>query len=200
MDKQASPHSASVVIRNITIGVITSVLAATVIYFLGYNKDEKADFKKRKEATIKVWEAYQENTRLTSEMFDKMSRLTDDEILGRSGDAKHEMDVAIGNFDNIKKEPNADIRVYSTIDIRTQQFKEVQPILMKFYENAASYRATKPTKEELDAFMMNAVVQMKNDLYAIRQRDSVRLATYYEGLNKDYDIILPLNKKASEGQ
>lgn len=200
MEKQSTPNNATTVIRNISIGVITSVLAATVIYFLGYNKDEKAEYKKKKEATIKVWNAYQENTRITAELFDRLSRLTDDEILSRRGDANHEIEVAIGNFENIKKEPNADTRVYSTIDIRAQQFKEVLPIINKFFDDMFVFKGTNPTKEEGDAFINNYLPGMKKQMAAIKERDSARLATYYDGLNKDYDIILPQNKKPGEAQ
>jgi hypothetical protein len=200
MDKQAAPHSATTIARNIAIGVITSVLAATVIYYLGYNKNEKADFNKRKEATIKVWNDYQENMRITGDVFDKMSKLTDDEIMSRRADANHELEVAIGNLENVKNESGADTRIYSTIDIKAQQYKDAQPVLNKLFDGMLALKVANPTEEEGQATMNKLAEEIKNQLYANKQRDSFRLATYYEALNKEYGIVLPLNKKSTTAQ
>jgi membrane-associated HD superfamily phosphohydrolase len=191
MDKQSSPNNATTVIRNITIGVITSVLAATVIYYLGYNKDEKAEFKKRKEATIRVWGTYRENLDIASGIFDKLANMREDEIEIRREQVKHEMEVAITNMENVKKEPGADTRVYSTIDLKAQQLKEAVPIFMKFYDDILVFKATNPTEQQGEVFKDKTIAALKEQLGEIKSRDSFRLAKYYEGLNKDYDITLP---------
>jgi hypothetical protein len=203
MEKESSPHSASIVIRNITIGVITSVLAATVIYFLGYNKDEKAEFKKKKEATIKVWGAYQENLRITSALFDKLKAAQnekDTDIVGLRTKITHEIEASLITMENIKREPNADSRVYSTIDIKAQQFQELLALINKYLDEMYAFIATNPTEAEGQAFLNKLDPETRKQGADIKQRDSLRLATYYDGLNKDYDVVLPLNTKESRGQ
>ncbi len=194
MEKEPAPHSATTIIRNITIGVITSVLAATVIYFLGYNKDEKADFKKKKEATIKVWSAYQENLRITAELFDKLKADSNNQdIVGRRAAISHEIEASLSTMENIKREPNADSRVYSTIDITVQQTKDLLALTNKFFDDMYAFAATNPTNDEGLAFIERVKPEFKNGGATIKQRDSARLATFYQGLNKDYDIVLPKN-------
>jgi len=201
MEKQPSPHSPTTVIRNIAIGVITSVLAATVIYFLGYNRNDKQDFNKKKEATIKVWDAYQENMRVTSALFDKLDAVKNDtDIVGRRNAITHEIETALSAMENVKREPGADTRVYSTIDIKVQMFKDGLAVINKYFDDVYAFAATNPTEAEGQAYLARVEPEIRKQGAVIKQRDSLRLATYYDGLNKDYDIVLPLNTKESRGQ
>jgi hypothetical protein len=168
---------------------------------LGYNKDEKAEFKKKKEATIKVWGAYQENMRITSALFDKLAAIKDDDnIEGRMNEVNHEMETALSDMENAKRETNADTRVYSTIDIKVQQFKEGQQLLNKYFNDMLAFKATNPTIDQGIAYLNSVAPEIIKQGAAIKQRDSARLAIYYEGLNKEYDIVLPLNKKPETTQ
>jgi hypothetical protein len=201
MENQASPHSPTVIARNIAIGVITSVLAATVIYFLGYNRSDKQDFNKKKEATIKVWNAYQENMRVTSALFDKLEAAKNDtDIVGRRNAITHEIETALSAMDNVKKEPGADTRVYSTVDIKVQMFKDGLVLINKYFDDIYAFAATNPTEAEGQAYIARVEPEIRKQTTAIKQRDSLRLATYYDGLNKDYDVVLPLNTKESRAQ
>ena len=101
-------------------GVITPVLAAAIIYFLEFNKGEdKADFKKKKEATEKPWNAYLQNKEIFSTVMKKLGGSEDMESV--CSDINHEIETTINNLDNIRKEPAADQRVYSSIDITIHQ-------------------------------------------------------------------------------
>lgn len=200
MEKQPSPHSPASIARNISIGVLTSVLAATIIYFLGYNRNDKQEFNKKKEATIKVWGAYQENLRITSTLFDQLAIMKEENIAARLDEINHELDVALGNMENVKREAGADTRVYSTIDIRVQQFKEGKPLFNKYFQQLITLQTDNTPDAEATTIATNMVESLKKELATIKSRDSFRLATYYDGLNKDYDVVLPLNTKASRGQ
>ena len=194
MDKQPSPHSVSSVARNISIGVITSVLAATVIYFLGYNKDEKAEFKKKKDATIKVWNAYRENLDITGALFYKLQtaiKAGDTNIVETRTAINHELEASLSAMENIKKEPNADTRVYSTIDIKVQQGKELLALTNRFFDDVSAFIATNPTDAEGQAYVNRVDPEFIRQKAAITQRDSARLAVYYEGLNKEYEMVFP---------
>ena len=123
MEKEPSPHSAKSVARNIAVGVVTPVLAATIIYFLGFNRGDKAEFEKKKAATIKSWNMYVQNKNIFASVFQQMGDSTAasmDELRGR---VNHEIDVTVENMEAIKKDGNADQRVYSTIDIVAQQMR-----------------------------------------------------------------------------
>lgn len=191
MDKQPAPHSASSIARNIGIGVVTPVLAATIIYFLGFNKGDNTEFKKKKEAIISTWAVFVQNKAIFSSVFDQMNKSGDIEKTRAS--ANHEIDVTLLNMENLKKEANADQRVYSTIDITIQQMKELKPMFNKFFDDILTYAATNPTEEEGQIFIQKLGSDFKKEVDELKSRDSIRLNTFYEGLNKDYNIKLPKN-------
>lgn len=191
MDKQPAPHSVSSIARNIGIGVVTPVLAATIIYFLGFNKGDNTEFKKKKEATISTWAVFVQNKAIFSSVFDQMNKSGDIEKTRAS--TNHEIDVTLLNMENLKKEANADQRVYSTIDITIQQMKELKPMFNKFFDDILTYAATNPTEEEGQIFIQKLGSDFKKEVDELKNRDSIRLNTFYEGLNKDYNIKLPKN-------
>ncbi len=190
-NKPAKQSSGNSMVKNIAIGVITPVLAATIIYFLGFNKgdDGKAEFKKKKEATEKAWLAYIQNRGIFSTMMKDLGKSGDIEI-ARSN-INHEIDATVGNLENIKKETNADQRVFSSVDIVIQQMKDMKPIFNKFLDDITAYITTNPTEEQGNAFIRELGEGLKEQMVGLRQRDSLRLAVFYEGLNKDYKITLP---------
>jgi len=189
MEKQPTQHTPASIARNIGIGVVTPVLAATIIYFLGFNRSSDTDFKKKKEATEKTWAAYVQNKEIFSSVFDQMNKTTDIEATRKN--INHEIDVTVANMENIKKEPGADQRVYSTIDITTSQMQDVRSVTNKFLDDMSTFQVTNPTEAEGRAFIEGRAIAFKKDVSDIRQRDSIRLATFYEGLNKDYSVTLP---------
>ncbi len=191
MEKQPSQHTPASIARNIGIGVITPVLAATIIYFFGFNRNDTTEFKKKKDATVRTWSAFVQNKSIFSTVFKQMndSTITDIEVM-RSR-VNHEIDITLDNMENIKKEPNADQRVYSTIDITMQQIKEIKPIMNKFIDDMIAYSATNPSDDALKTFAVQKQEDIVAQMIDLRQRDSVRLSVFYDGLNKDYDVTLP---------
>lgn len=198
-NKPAKQSSGGTLARSIAIGVITPVLAATIIYFLGFNNkdDGKAEFKRKKEATEKAWSAYLENRGIFSAVMKELGRSGDIEISRKN--INHEIDITVNNLETIKKEPNADQRVYSSVDIVIQQMKDMKPIMNKFLDDINNYAATNPTEAEGNAFVLGLGEDLNRQMVQLRQRDSLRLAVFYEGLNKDYKIILPTSADVKTG-
>ncbi|MGF2414158.1 MAG: hypothetical protein ACQUYJ_17635, partial [Ferruginibacter sp.] len=170
---------------------VTPVLAATIIYFLGFNKNDDADFKKKKEATVQTWNVFIQNKGIFSTVMKQLASSNDLEVTRKN--INHEIDVTIENMENIKKEPNADQRVYSTIDITAQQIKEIKPLMNKFLDDILAYAAKDPTEEEGKAYILQLGEGLKTEMAGLRQRDSIRLAVFYDGLNKDYNVTLSKN-------
>ncbi len=177
-------------LKSIAVGVITPVLAATIIYFLGFNKgDDKADYKKRKEATEKAWNVYLQNKEIFSTVMKKLGGSED--IEGVRSNVNHEIETTISNLNNIKAEPNADQRVYSSIEITIQQMKDMKLLMNKFLDDMTALVAANPSEDEGMAYVQKLGDELKIKMGQLSQRDSMRLATYYDGLNKDYKITLP---------
>jgi hypothetical protein len=191
MEKQPAAHSpASSMVRNIIIGVITPVLAATIIYFLNLdNKSDKAEFKKKQQATVQSWTSMVQNKSIFTSILKQLGNSEDIDAMRNT--INHELDITVGNMENIKKETNADQRVYSAIDVVVQQVKDIKPLMNKFLDDFITYANTSPTEEEVKTFALKLGEDLKIQMAGLRQRDSLRLTTFYEGLNKDYDITLP---------
>lgn len=186
MDKQPSQHTPASIARNIGIGVITPVLAATIIYFLGFNRNDNAEFKKKKAATIEAWNAFEQNKEVYSKVFKAASNVTDIEVTRKN--VNYQIDATVDNMNSIKKDGNADQRLYSTIDLTVKQILDMKPLINKYFDDILAFSAQNVTETEGQAFINKIVPQFKADLDQIKQRDSIRLAVFYEGLNKDYGI------------
>lgn len=186
MDNQPSQHTPASIARNIGIGVITPVLAATIIYFLGFNRNDNAEFKKKKAATIEAWNAFEQNKEIFSTVFKQMDSTADIEVTRKK--INYQMDVAIANMENVKKETNADQRLLSSIDLTIQQIKDLKPVFNKFLDDMLAFTATNPTEAEGKAFLDSIAPILIEGAKQIKQRDSLRMAVFYEGLNKDYGV------------
>ncbi|MGB4845869.1 MAG: hypothetical protein WBP16_15495 [Ferruginibacter sp.] len=200
MEKKPVKHtSGNSTVKNIAIGVITPVLAATIIYFLGFNRSsDKTEYKNKKAATEKAWMAYVQNKGIFSTVLKQLGSSPDIETV-RAG-INHEIDVTVENMADIKKEPGADQRVYSSIDITTGQMKEIKLLLNKYLDDMIAYAASNPTEEQGQAFVLQLGENLKQQMLQLKQRDSLRLNTYYLGLNKDYETTLPRSADMDGGK
>jgi hypothetical protein len=174
--------------KNITIGVISSVLAAALIYFF-LNNPVKEERKKKKEATVRAWKSYQQNRKIFSDVMANMKHT--DDIERSKNNVSHEIEATITNMLNIKNEPNIDQRVLSSIDITVGQMKEIKPVLLKFYDDMAGYVNTNQnlTEEEFLKYMMeDAAPKLRNQMLDLKQRDSLRLATIETDLKNEYNL------------
>ncbi|MBS1513248.1 MAG: hypothetical protein JST86_20600 [Bacteroidetes bacterium] len=192
MEKEPSPHSAKSIARNITVGVVTPVLAAAIIYFLGFNRGDKTEFNKKKEATVKAWNMYMQNKDIFASVFKQMddSNATMEELRGR---VNHEIDVTVDNMEAIKKDGNADQRVYSTIDIVSQQIKDIKPLMNTFIDDMENFLTRNPSVDEVKDFAAEKQDGLLDQVYKLKKRDSIRLNVFYNDLNKEYGVKLPDN-------
>ncbi|MEI9958960.1 MAG: hypothetical protein WDM90_22200 [Ferruginibacter sp.] len=190
MDNQTPQHTVKSVARNIGIGVVTPVLAATIIYFLGFNRNGSSEeFKKKKDATVNVWTAAMQNKGILSKVFIQMDQNTP--LDKARENVNHEVDIAVDNMENIRKEANADQRVYSSIDIITQQIKEIKPIFSAYTDAVLAFYAENHPDSILKAFEAEKLEELSNKMQALTARDTTRLNVFYNGLNKDYSVKLP---------
>ena len=189
MEKQPTTHTAASIARNIGIGVVTPVLAATVIYFLGFNRNDTVEFKKKKEATVKTWNGYMQNQEIFSAVFKQMDKSADIETTRKT--TNHEIDVTVDNLENVKKEGNADQKVYSTIDIFVKQMKELKELFNKYFDDILTFAATNPTEEEGQVFIKKLGGDLKVNADMLKYRDTIRLYKFYEDLKKEYEVTVP---------
>ncbi|MBL0146465.1 MAG: hypothetical protein IPP48_12700 [Chitinophagaceae bacterium] len=100
----------------------------------------------------------------------------------------HQIDIAINNLENIKKESDADQRVFSTVDITIEQIKEMKPIFNTYFDNRIAYIEKNPDATEDAPYLVEIQQKLINEMRNLGTRDTLRLSTFYRGLVKDYDI------------
>jgi hypothetical protein len=180
-----STSTPSHIAKNITIGVITSVLAAFLIYYTIGNP-KKAEFTKKKEATKKAWTSYNENRSVFIQALKTIDTAMDDERAKKL--LNHQIDIAVGNMENIKKETDADQRVFSTVDITIEQIKEMKPLFEGYFTERTNFINKNPEALVDDPYLVNLQKSFAEDMTILRTRDTLRLNTFREGLMKDYGI------------
>lgn len=175
------------IVRSVTIGVLTTVIGATIVYFLGFQDSGRQERKLRKQATAKAWQTYQANLEIFSTVFKRMDDGSDD-IERKRTDAHHEIDATLTSFENIKKEANIDSRLISLIDIKAGQLTALRNIVTIYFDEIQAFAAQDPTEEQGYAFIRDIGGRLEREIKALKGRDSIRVASYTEELKKDYDL------------
>lgn len=174
-------------LKTILIGVVTTVLATTVVYLLGFQNSNRKEKKLRKEATAKAWKEYRQNFDIFSAVMKKLDDGSPD-IEKKRRDIGHEMAAARTVFDNIKKEPNIDNRLVTLIDIKTAQLTDFETIMNDFFDEMIAFANQEPTEEEGMRFLQARAIRLRDDAKGLKRRDSIRVATYTDELIKEYKL------------
>lgn len=175
------------IVRSVSIGVLTTVIGATIIYFLGFQDSGRQERKLRKQATTKAWQTYRANLDIFSAVFKKMDDGSAD-IERKRTDAQHEIDATLVSFENIKKEANIDSRLISLIDIKAGQLTELRKVVSAYFDEIQTFAAQDPTEQQGMAFIRDLGSRLEQEVKALKGRDSIRVAAYTEELKKDYDL------------
>lgn len=186
--KKTSPHLLT--IKNIIIGVITTVLGATAIYFLGLQKGP-SEVKKRKEATVKVWNEYLEVRKTTNKVFENMNREQSADLDMVRSNLNHEIEMINQNMEKLSKIPDIDINMVRIIDVRIAQMNDYKKAYSVFVDEMVNFANQNPTEAEGTAFLNERSPSFIKEAKNILNRDSLRLNTYYDVLKKEYNIEIP---------
>lgn len=178
-----STNTTSHIVKNVTIGVITSVLAALLIYYTIGNP-KKEEFAKKKAATLRAWKSYQQNKDIYVQVFQHMDTLGDLEATKRR--INHEVDMTINNMENIKLETSADQRIMSAIDINIKKLREYKLLVNKYLDDAMAYSPSSSTSEE--EFIKKLTSNFETAAQENTFMDSLRLNTIENDLIKEYKI------------
>jgi hypothetical protein len=178
------------VFKNIIVGVVTTVLGAAAVYFLGFHESKNEDFEKRKEATETAWNSYHKNMDIFSRVLKKMDDGSSD-IEKRRTDINHEMDATILSLNNIKKDENIDARINTIIDLKIPEMNDFKTIVNDYFTKMQEFAATNPTQEEGMKFIGTLGGKFIADVKSLRNRDSTRFAEYYTELQKEYKLKMP---------
>ena len=125
-------------LKNVIIGVITTVISATVIYFLGFHSPESDEFKKSKQATIDGWNSLQ--------LYENQFKEKATSMVCSGNDFSttamiNEYEKIIKNINNIQKEQNVDNRLLSLVDRRVSTLEDKKAATADYYRQYDSISA-----------------------------------------------------------
>ncbi len=135
--------------KNILLAVITSVLGATVIYFLGFNNKKKLTAAEKEEATIETWKSYNsiENIHtqnLTSLMQDAMQYQRFGDIKIEAGQNSERL---ISSIDEFIETDGVDEKLVQLLKDRVKAEKKISVLSAGFYENIDKVVSGMKTKQ-----------------------------------------------------
>ena len=124
----SSSTSGGSTIKNILVGVITTVLGSAAIYYFGIHDTD--NFKPRQEANIRAWNSLIQYEVFYTNSIDKISCIPD--TVTAYQDFAREMDQTVSNMMNIKSEALVDNKLMSLIDRRVQTIKDVKATMLDY--------------------------------------------------------------------
>ena len=125
-------------LRNIIIGVITTVISATVIYFLGFHSPESDELKVAKQSTIDAWNSLQ---LYENEFKEKATSMVCSANDFSTTALINEYEKIIKNINNIQKEDHVDNRLLSLIDRRVSTLGDKKIATEDYYRQYDSIGA-----------------------------------------------------------
>jgi hypothetical protein len=184
----SSSKPGSGTIKNILVGVITTVAATAIIYYLNIPEPSaREETKKKKEATEKDWNTYSQNRAIFSDVLKKMDDGSPN-IEKRRTDINHEIDATVTSMENIKKDALIDPRINTMVDISNQQMLDLKSAINSYFDEMLSFAAKNPTEAEGHAFITQLGGQFISQVKNLKSRDSLRMSTYSAEIKKEYKL------------
>jgi hypothetical protein len=171
--------------KSIIIGVITTVLGAAAVYFLGFH-DKKENPKK--EATQNAMKSIIQYEQILEKSIMGLACNSDNEYAQQA--FLKEIEQLKGNMMNIKSEKDVDNRVFSLIDRRVTSLNELTEASEEMFSGMASLRRDSSTLEEEEFVGRNIALQKTyNDrTVQIAEEERILKTDIIAALKKEYDL------------
>jgi predicted metal-dependent hydrolase len=193
-------------LRNIIVGVITTVLGSTVVYFLGFHTKTAGSSADRllitKENTIKIWKSYvttenlyyQNLMDLKNDMAAKTTTSNyKDELQRFREDASNESTKYLNDIESFLKNPDIDESFVSLLKRRMDTEKQTMKIVDKLYEKIDSYQQTIPAGQEQTQKINDEINRFSSDSKPIMDRTKTEVTQLSKLLTEKYGQPFDVN-------
>jgi hypothetical protein len=178
------------VFKNILVGVITTVLGATVIYFLGFHDTGKEEKKKKRDATVTAWNSLLQYESLFQQTANKMICLGETETAAK--EVTDEMGQVIKDMGNIKKEEFVDNRMQTLVDRRMDSYTKRKTFIEDFYNEIFTLAGQNLPEEEINKEVVSAQKKLGDRVAALETKDGDYIKEIKATLEKEYDTKLDI--------
>ncbi len=175
-------------VKNILIGVATTVVSTVIIYFLGFHSPESDEFKKTKQATIDAWESLMTYERSFKNAGTRM--VCSGDINAMANDIVNEYGKIIDNIANIKDEnkKKADNRIISLIDRRLVTLEEKKDATADYYKSLNQLDSLNLTQEQKDSIEIVYENRFLNKMNQLENQDKDFMNEVNADLKKKYHV------------
>lgn len=178
------------VFKNILVGVITTVLGATVIYFLGFHDSGKEEKKKKKEATATAWNSLLQYEKMFQQTANKMICVGESEDAAK--EVTDEMELVIHDMENIKKEEAVDNRMQTLVDRRMESYRKRKTYITEFYNEVLALASRNLQEEEANKQAVAIQKKLGDRVAALEEKDGSYVKEIKATLEKEYDLTLKI--------
>lgn len=195
-----SPNQNVAMVRNIIVGVSTSVIGAASLYFLGINKSgsssasSQGSFLEVKEATTKGWKEYMADDNIYYKNTTTLSKeLQQDMNFGsyKTGILR-EMHKFQDDLNTLQKQDNLDKTFVTMIKRRLDLQKEVEEKLAGHLDNFKSIMdGNDPNKQQQ---LQQAYTKFMSDARSLNERSANEAEGLVKALNDKYGQLFDLNE------
>lgn len=176
------------VFKNIVVGVITTVLGAAVIYFLGFHEKGNDEKEKKKAATVTAWNSLLQYEKLFQQTANKLICLGETETAAK--EVIDEMDQVIKDMGNIKKEEFIDNRMETLVDRRMDSYTKRKSYMEDFYNEIFTLYGQKLSEEEINNQAVSIQKKLGDRVASLESKDGDYIKEIMATLEKEYDTKL----------
>jgi hypothetical protein len=206
---ESTPSANAAMVRNIIVGVATSVIGAATLYFLGINKtgqatSAKVSFYEGKEATIKGWKSYVTIDNIAyknvqSVLKDFQNGLQPDNLSSKLEGLKESYLKEVHKFQvdvvEILKDQAMDNSFVSLLNRRQDMEKDAEQKLTGYIDNLRTIAADNTMGvEDKQKRLLNEDHQFQNVARGMLERENTELEGLAKVLNEKYGQIFDLNE------
>lgn len=170
-------------IKNIIIGVLTTVLAYVIVHFIFDKKSGKEEFQNSKEATESAWNSVNDYINYNNEKFKTIACFSCDEQEMKR-ELLRELQINSNNLANLKQSKNIDAKMHAVIDRIVLQFADLKPVYNDYYDSLTVIKQRPIEEQTVAASVLQTDVFKK--INRIQGRDTVDIDNYLRDVNKKY--------------
>ncbi len=183
-------------LKNIAIGVVTTVLASAIVYFLGFHSSNKEEIQKRRVATVNAWKSISDYNKYSTQKFKTIACFSCDQQEMKA-ELIRELEQNCNSLKNLKEDGDIDEKMKSIIDRNFQKFTDLKAFYGSFFDSLIAQR-THMTGNDL---VVGSQKLQRNGLKRkefIETRDDSDINNFLKDINKKYKIDLKQTEEKPE--
>ena len=170
-------------LKNVIIGVLTTVVAYVIVHFIFDKKSSKEDFEKTKEATDNAWNSINNYVNYADENFQTVACFSCDEEAMKKELSRKIISYA-NSLRNLKENKTIDEKMLSIIDRYIDRFADMEPLYNQMFDSLAEMKYLAPEVQTSEMARIQEKYIRQIDF--VKTRDTLEVNKLLADINKKY--------------